>query len=260
MDTEHSGSSTGEAKLRGKVAIVTGASRGIGKAMCRYLGRAGARVAAAARTLESDGDRIGSLRETVAELEREGGEGLACRTDVRDPGQVDTLFATVMERWGRVDILVNNAGLMIGDLPFLRVDEGLWRQVMETNLFGAYHCAHCAVSIMLPQGGGTIINVSSGAAVRTGFLNQAYGVSKAALDRLTAGLGAEFREQGIACVSLSPSITDTNTVRRMYPEKQISSFAAHSDLPAQALCILLRSDDLMRHSGGVVTVRELLEV
>jgi NAD(P)-dependent dehydrogenase (short-subunit alcohol dehydrogenase family) len=247
-------------KLENRVVIVTGASRGIGRAMCEALGGAGARVVAAARSLEPDGLISGSLRETVAEVERQGGVALACQTDICDPTQVETLFSTVLKRWGRIDALVNNAGLMVGDRSFQETDAAIWREVLETNLFGAYYCAQRAVAVMIPQGGGTIVNVSSGAAVRTGFLNQAYGVSKAGLDRLTLGLGAELREHHIACISLSPSITDTETVRQIYPHKDIASFASSADLPAKALCALLEDEHPMRYSGRVVSVRELLEV
>ncbi len=245
--------------LTGKVIVVTGASRGIGRAMCEALGKRGARVAAAARTLAPGKTTRESLVETVAQVAHAGGEGLAHSVDVRDAEQVKGLFSAVLERWGRLDVLVNNAGLMIGERSFQDTDPALWRQVIETNLSGAYHCAWEAAAAMVSRGSGIIINVTSGAAVRTGFLNQAYGVSKAGLDRLTLGLAEELREWGVACVSLSPSVTDTATVRAMYPDKDITRFASPVEAPAEALCALLEDPDPMRYSGRVVTVRELLE-
>ncbi len=216
-------------------------------------------MAAAARTVAASDSARGSLVETVTAVEHAGGEGFTHSVDVRDEEQVKSLFSAVLGRWDRVDVLVNNAGLMLGERSFQDTGPTLWRQVIETNLSGAYHCAWEAAAAMVSRGSGIIINVTSGAAVRTGFLNQAYGVSKAGLDRLTLGLAEELREWGVACVSLSPSVTDTATVRAMYPDKDISRFASPVEAPAEALCALLEDPDPMRYSGRVVTVRELLE-
>ncbi len=242
--------------LEGRVAIVTGASRGIGRAMALALGRRGAMVVAAARTL---GPGPGSLEETVGLLEAAGGTGLAIPVDVREETQVEWLMARVMRRYRQVDLLVNNAGLMLGERGFTEISPSQWREVMDTNLWGAFLCCHHVVPAMVEREEGVIVNVSSGAAVRTGFLNIPYGVSKAGLDRLTLGLAAELADHGIACVSLSPSVTATNTVRRLYPGAEpVENWAQPPEMAAEALCALVEGDP-MRHSGQVVTARQLLE-
>ena len=110
---------------------------------------------------------------------------------------------------------------------------------------------------MMHQSSGVIVNVTSGAAVRTGFLNIAYGVSKAGLDRLTLGLGAELKAYGIACISLSPPASATDTVRRMYSNQNIETWAQPPALTARALCALLENHP-MQYTGQALSVREYL--
>jgi NAD(P)-dependent dehydrogenase (short-subunit alcohol dehydrogenase family) len=110
---------------------------------------------------------------------------------------------------------------------------------------------------MIRQSSGVIINITSGAAVRTGFLNIPYGVSKAGLDRLTLGLAAELRGNGIACVSMSPPVSATDTIRGMYPDQSVDSWAQPSEITARAVCKLLEGD-AMQYSGKVLSVREYL--
>jgi len=243
----------------GKVAVVTGASRGIGREMCVALAAAGVRVFAAARSLDAPTVGAGTLVETVAAITEAGGEGTALALDVRDPHAVDSAFAEVQIRCGRLDLLVNNAGVMVGDLSFDKLAPSIWSQILETNLSGAYHCCRAALPALLRGGGGVIVNVTSGAAVRTGFLNLAYGVSKAGLDRLTLGLADEYRERGLAAISLSPSVSNTASVRRMYPDRDLADSARPPEWPAKALVELLTHDDPMRYSGQVLAVRGYLQ-
>lgn len=231
--------------LQDQVIIVTGASRGIGRAAVAALAERGATVVAAARSLDSS-------------QSNPAGAALSMAVDVRDPIQVQRLLEQVHDRYQRVDVLINNAGIMVGDLDFTEVTPALWREILDTNLEGAFLCCWASVPIMLQQGFGTIINITSGAAVRTGFLNIPYGVSKAGLDRLTLGLGAELKQRGIACVSLSPPVTATTTVRQMYPDKAVESWAQPPELTARALCTLLQ-DEPLNYAGQVLSVREYLE-
>jgi NAD(P)-dependent dehydrogenase (short-subunit alcohol dehydrogenase family) len=164
----------------------------------------------------------------------------------------------VLNRFGRIDVLVNNAGLMAGDVAFTDLTAHLWSEIVDTNLWGAFLCCQAVVPAMIHQGQGVIVNITSGAAVRTGFLNIPYGVSKAGLDRLTLGLAAELKEHGIACLSLSPSVSATDTVRRMYPHRQVDAWAQSPELPARALCALLE-DEPMQYTGQVISVREYLQ-
>ncbi len=229
--------------LQGQIVIVTGASRGLGQAMARALAERGAVVVAAARGLTAQNPPAGAA--------------LAMSVEVRDPTQVQELAHQVQQRYGRIDVLVNNAGLMAGEVAFLDTTPELWREIVDTNLWGAFLCCRAVAPVMVNQGSGAIVNISSGAAVRTGFLNVPYGVSKAGLDRLTLGLSAELQQYGVACVSLSPPVSATETVRRLYAGRDVDAWAQPPELTARALCALL-ADDPMRYTGQVVAVREYL--
>ncbi len=242
--------------LKDQVIIITGASRGLGRAMALAVAQRGAIVIAAARTTGSG--RPDTIQETVRLIEAAGGKALAVPVDVRDEAQVAAMVEQVLDRCGRVDVLVNNAGLMVGNVAFTDTTPALWRDILDTNLGGAFLCCRAVVPTMIRQGKGMIVNITSGAAVRTGFLNVPYGVSKAGLDRLTLGLGAELKAHGIACVSLSPAVSATDTVRRMYPRQAVDDWARSAELPGRALCALL-ADDPMRYTGQVLSVREYLE-
>lgn len=238
--------------LRGRVVIVTGASRGLGLAMSRRLAEWGARIVGAARNAEV-------LQAAMAEIAAAEGEVLAVPADVRDERQVQRLVEQTLARFGRIDVLVNNAGLMAGDVAFADTTPALWREVLDTNLYGAFLCCRAVLPVMLEQGAGVIVNITSGAAVRTGFLNVPYGVSKAGLDRLTSGLAAEYGERGIACVSLSPPVSATATVRRMYADRDVDAWARPPEWTAGALCDLLGDDDVAAYNGRVLSVRAYLE-
>lgn len=244
--------------LNDTVIIVTGASRGLGRTMALALAKRGATVVAAARSTDSAFDSSGTIQEAVQAIQAEGGTGLAVAVDVRDQAQVEDMVLQVLNRFGRVDVLVNNAGLMVGDVAFTDITPTLWREIVDTNLGGAFLCCRAVVPAMMRQGHGVIVNISSGAAVRTGFLNIPYGVSKAGLDRLTQGLAAELKEHGIACISLSPSVSATDTVRAMFADRDIDAWAQSPELPARALCALLE-DEPIQYTGKVISVREYLE-
>jgi 3-oxoacyl-[acyl-carrier protein] reductase len=230
--------------LQERVIIVTGASRGLGRLMVQTLAERKATVVAAARSLRSAQDKP-------------EGAALSISVDVRDQAQVRNLVQQVLDRYGRVDVLVNNAGLMIGDVPFTDTTPELWQAILDINLWGAFLCCQAVVPVMLHQHSGVIVNITSGAAVRTGFLNVPYGVSKAGLDRLTLGLGAELQQYGIACISLSPPVSATDTVRRLYPERDVDTWAQPPELTARALCALL-ADEPLQYTGQVLSVRDYL--
>ena len=241
--------------LQGRTVLITGASRGLGRAMALELGRAGAMLALHARPQRGRPDRLDQL---LVEVELAGGEGITARADVRDPEQVQTLVDQLIARLGRIDVLVNNAGIFGGEWGLLEVDPAAWRNILDTNLTGPFLMARAIVPHMLRAGGGVIVDITSGAAVRTGFLNPAYGVAKAGLDRLTLALHAEFAAQGIACVSLSPPVSATEPIRRLYSEQALAERrAAPPEMTATALRRLLEQDP-MRYSGRVISVRDLV--
>jgi 3-oxoacyl-[acyl-carrier protein] reductase len=242
--------------LREQIAIVTGASRGIGRAIALELGRRATFVAAVFRG-EDDASKPAGIYRTVQTIEEEGGRALAIAADIRIEDQVNAMVERVLGTFGRIDILINNAGIMVGDIAFLETTPSVWREIIDTNLTGAYLCCRAVIPSMLSQVAGVVVNITSGAAVRTGFLNVPYGVSKAGLDRLTRGLAAEFQAQGIACISLSPPVSDTETVRKIYPERHVEAWAQPPEQTAEALCMLLE-DQPMRYTGQVVAVSEYL--
>lgn len=240
--------------LHGRIILITGASRGLGRAMALELGRAGATLALHSRQQRGRPDRLDQL---LVELELAGGAGMTVCADVRDPAQVQTMVDQVLARLGRIDVLVNNAGIFGGELGLLDIDPATWSNVLSTNLSGPFQMARAVVPHMLQAGRGVIVNITSGAAVRTGFLNAAYGVSKAGLDRLTLALHAEFGSSGLACLSLSPPVSATEPVRRLYSEQQLAQRrAAAPEVTATALRRLLEQDPA-RYSGQIIAVRDL---
>ena len=153
--------------------LVTGGSHGLGQAIIRRLQQEGARVVCCSRTSPHYiGERFISLP-----------------VDVRCIEQVESMMMKIREYWGGLDVLINNAALMAGERAMAELAPDVWHQVIDTNLNGCYHCCYQGIPLMGSQG--IIINLTSGAAVRAGFLNIAYGVSKAAIDRLTFGVAAE---------------------------------------------------------------------
>jgi 3-oxoacyl-[acyl-carrier protein] reductase len=250
-----SNTSDQQTPLKDQVVLITGASRGLGRAMAVELGRGGAIVALHARQHRGRPDR---LDQALVEIELEGGRGMTVRGDVREPDQVQAMVEQVIARYGRIDVLINNAGVFGGEWGLLEVDPSAWHKILDTNLTGPFLCARAVVPHMLRAGTGTIVNVTSGAAVRTGFLNPAYGVSKAGLDRLTVALHAEFGERGVTSVSLSPPVSATEPVRRLYSDRELSERrAAPPEITARALRRLLERG-AGKYAGGVVGVRDLV--
>jgi len=187
--------------LKDKVALVTGASQGIGRATSRYLAAAGAKVAVAARNAE----KLASL---VTEIEAAGGAALAVPLDVADPAQVKSAFQTVLAKFGRLDILVNNAAITRDTLA-LRMKLDDWEAVLRTNLTGAHLCIQQALGAMLKQRSGRIINISSVVA-ETGNAGQSnYVASKAGLIGLTRAIAVEVASRSITVNAIAPGFIET---------------------------------------------------
>jgi 3-oxoacyl-[acyl-carrier protein] reductase len=187
--------------LKDKVALVTGASQGIGRATALALAEAGARVAVAARS----GDKLLSL---VSEMEAQGGAGLAVIMDVADAAQVKAGFQQVLGKFGRLDILVNNAAITRDTLA-LRMKLEDWDAVLRTNLTGAHLCIQQALGAMLKQRSGRIINLSSVVA-QTGNAGQAnYVASKAGLIGLTRAIAVEVASRSITVNAIAPGFIET---------------------------------------------------
>lgn len=196
--------------LRGHVALVTGASRGIGKATALRLAQAGARLVLAAR---SEGD----LTAVKAEIEAQGGTACVARGDIAQEEDVRAIVRTAFEAQGRLDILVNCAGIGVFG-PLTETSTADWDRVMATNARGPFMMCREAVPVMARNGGGCIINVSSVVGVK-GYTNQgAYGASKHALMGMTKVLAQEVQPLGIRVHVLCPGGVDTDLVAQARPD------------------------------------------
>src|SRR5882724_6596491 len=187
--------------LSGRVALVTGASQGIGRTCALRLAKEGATVAVAARNQEK-------LNELVAEITAAGGKAAAFALDVRDEEQVKATVKAIIAQFGKIDILVNNAGITRDQLV-MRMKRADWDAVLQTNLTSAYLCTQQVTSSMLKQRWGRIINISSifGQMGQAGQAN--YSASKAGLIGLTMAIARELASRSITCNAVAPGFIDT---------------------------------------------------
>lgn len=186
--------------LEGKVAVITGGSRGIGFAIAQALSRQGCHVAITGRAPQA-------LKAALEELKQADAEAMAHPCDVGDPAQVEQLFAAVKKAHSSIDILVNNAGVTHALAPVEKVSVADWKRVIDTNLTGMFLCARLALPLM--QAGGTIVNNLSVAALQPFEGMAAYNASKFGALGFTNLLREELRERGIRVLALIPGPTDT---------------------------------------------------
>lgn len=238
--------------LSGKVALVTGASQGIGRATLIALAEAGARVAAAARNATK-------LKEAAEAVAAAGGEALAIPMDVADAEQVKAGFRQTLERFGRLDILVNNAGIA-RDALALRMKPEDWGAVLRTNLTGAMLCIQQALAPMVRQRSGRIINVSSVVA-QTGNPGQAnYVAAKAGLIGLTKAIAVEVASRNITVNAVAPGFIATQMTDSL-PQKLKDELVARiplgrlgTDRDVAAAIVFLASDEAGYITGHVLAV------
>lgn len=192
-------------RLQDKVAIVTGASRGLGQAVAEAFGREGAIVVVAARTEAVKDERLpGTIHEVAGGIEAAGGRAVAVRCNVGDAESVAAMVQTVMDQFGRIDILVNNAAVQPpGRLSTIQLRH--WELEFKVNVHGVFWCTRAVQEPMQAQGGGVILNVSSVAANnmeegRSGH----YGVTKVAVEAMTRGFATELKDAGIAVNAIKP--------------------------------------------------------
>ncbi len=189
-------------ELKDKVVVVTGASRGIGAATVRAFAGQGAKVVATARS-------AGAIEALAAEVRADGGEAVAVPGDVAVYADVEAVVGAATERFGRLDVLVNNAGVIE---PIARLEDGdpaAWGAAFDVNAKGVYHGLRAAIPVMRAQGGGVIVNVSSGAAVNALEGWSHYCAGKAAALMLTRCADLEHRDHNIRVVGLSPGTVAT---------------------------------------------------
>ncbi len=204
--------------LEGKVAVITGASRGIGEAIAKTFAKNGARVVLSSRKQEA-------LDQVASAIKDEGGEAmpLACHTGKTE--MIDELFKKVMDNYGRVDVLVNNAATnpYFGDV--LHISEGQYDKTFEVNTKGYFFMAQKAGDIMVQQGKGSIINVASIAGMAASPMQAVYGMTKAAVILMTKCFARELGAFGVRCNAVAPGLTETHFSSVLINTKEIYEHA-----------------------------------
>jgi NAD(P)-dependent dehydrogenase (short-subunit alcohol dehydrogenase family) len=245
-------------RLDGEVAVVTGGGRGVGRAIARSLGQAGASVAVVART-PSD------VEATAAMLAEGGGQAVGIRADVTDEASVDTAMTEVARSFGPVTILVNCAGTCGAIGPLWEIEPDDWRRDVDASLLGTFLCARAVLPAMVARRSGRVINVSSYAAIRATPCIAAYGAAKAALVHLTNTLAAETAPFGVSVFAMTPGRVRTAMTEYMLESqtgKQWSIMPTGEWLPAEragALAVVLSSGRADALSGRFIHVLDDVE-
>jgi len=236
------------AELTGKVALVTGSSRGIGRACVLKLAEAGARV------VINYFSQIGAAREVQAQIEAAGGEALIIQADISQSDQVQAMFEQVMAQWGRLDILVNNAGITRDGL-LLRMQAEDWDDVVSTNLRGLFNCTKRAAKIMLKQKSGKIVNLSSvvGQVGNEGQAN--YATTKAGILGFTRSVALELASRGISVNAVAPGYIESEMTDGISEAKRAEllqkiPFQRFGSCEEVAEMVLFLSSDKCRYITG----------
>ncbi len=245
-------------KLKGRVVIVTGASRGLGKAMALALAKEGAHVAVAARTEEARKNGLpGTIHETAEEIKSSGGSCLPVQCDVTSEEQVEAMVRSVLREFGTVDALINNAGIAFR-APVWEVPLKRWELVLRVNITGSFICTKAVLPTMMERKRGSIILLSSVQAQSRGSVPSglAYGVSKAALERMTYGLATELGRFNIAvnCIKPKGSVV-TEGMRFLNPDADQSRWDTSEKIVKAAL--FLAGQDASGVTGIVANDEEL---
>ena len=200
-------------RLDGKIAIVTGSGRGLGKAMAVSLAEAGADVVVTARSIDQ-------VRETSQEIENLGRKCLAVKTDVTNRDDVDALIRKTLDQFGGIDILINNVGMaIVKDLMNTSPEE--WQKQIDTNLTSAYLCCRAAGKHMLEKGSGKVVNVATVAGVRGKWKMSGYGASKAGVIQLTKTLAIEWARYNVSVNCIIPGIFYTSATKSVLDDEKM---------------------------------------
>jgi dehydrogenase/reductase SDR family protein 1 len=252
--------------LKGQVAIITGGSRGIGKGIALGLGQAGATAYVTGRTLQDGTSKWpGTIALTAQELTSLGGRGVAVRCDHRNDQEVEAVFKRVMDEQNRLDILVNNAtsfgetptsqGYDPGDVQFWELPFSQWDEMLDIGLRSHYVASVLAAQIMVPRRKGVIINVSSGGATQYAG-NVAYGVGKAAVDKLSSDTAYQLRQHNVASISIWPPLTRTEKVMA-YKERYDLKKSYSPIFTGLAVAALAADPKIMDKTGQALRVTDL---
>jgi len=215
--------------LNSKVALITGASRGIGRATAELFAREGAKVVLCSR-------RKQYLGETMASITATGGEAIARIADVGIAREAEALVRLAVTRYGRLDILINNAGILGSRIPIVEYSHREWTQVLRINLNGTFFVSQSAAKVMIGQGTGSIITLSSSVGRRGRGLWGAYAVSKFGVEGLSQVMADELRSAGVCVVTFNPGGTRTAMRAEAYPSEDPAAVR----LPIEAARALLQ--------------------
>ncbi len=240
-------------RLDGKTAVVTGAGRGLGRAMALALAEAGCDIVAAARTRSQ-------IEETAALVQAKGRRSLPMPTDTTDPASVRAMVDAVIAEFGRIDILVNNAGGATAGMgkPVEQITDEEWHTGIDTNLSGTFYCCRAAIPHMLRQGGGKIINITSGFGLRGGRENFMYTSAKAGLINFTRSLAMTYAPHNIQCNLIAPGLFPHDNpamVEWWRGGKFVPMGRLGRDEELGPLCVFLASD-LSSYMNGQVMALE----
>lgn len=255
--------------LADKVALVTGSSRGIGKVLALRLADEGADIVVCARS-DTPSDLPGTIGETAAAIEAKGRRALAVKLDLVDDRSVDSAVAAAVGRFGRIDILVNNAVLVGPRLPFIGGNSEFLDQAYRVNVRSPYRMTQTISKLMSEAGGGAIINVTSGSAkhnppptrpiteAELDALDPSYGITKAALDRMTTAYASELMAENISIVSVSPGLVITERIRQAAIRRNVAFERAEPpEVIASAVALLAREG--MKYTGQILFAKDLLD-
>ncbi len=245
-------------RLAGKVVLVTGGSRGIGRAVAREAGREGARVALSFREKEEDAEAV--VREIASgAVPGSGGEAAAFRADLARPEAASELVDAVLQRFGAIDALVNNAGI-VRDGLVAAMEDGDWEEVLRVNAGGVFRMCRAVAMPMMRAKRGRIVNLSSVAATKPGRGQANYAASKGAIEALTRALAIELAPKGIAVNAVAPGVIETEMtafVRGAAPEEVLAHipFKRYGSADEVARAVLfLASDEASYITGAVLPV------
>lgn len=251
--------------LTGKIAVVAGASRGVGRGCALELGHAGAIVYVLGRTInEGDNEFAGSLAKTVREIFELGGEAIPVVCDLRSDDAIASVFSRIIEERGQIDILVNSAFALppgCGNAePFYATPISYWDDMTDTTARSAYVTTWHAAQHMIPRVRGLIVNISSQGS-REYFIHTTYGVSKSALDRIGQDAGRELAPVGVSLVTLWPSFVLTERIVDLDAEEWgLDRDNAESPrFTGRGIVALATDDNVLAKSGRIYTTRQLAE-
>jgi NAD(P)-dependent dehydrogenase (short-subunit alcohol dehydrogenase family) len=269
-----------ELDLAGKVVIITGASRGVGKQTALEFTRRGASVVLAARTVKADDNLPGTLGETLKQIEAAGGQAIAVATDLVKEEDLKRLVDTAVKRFGGVDILINNAAATTGDIwgkPFLELTREEWLYQFAVNTHAPFTLTQLVVPIMEKRGGGRIINLSTGSGEvfrqaeepvmhesvgKFSLVVPGYFASKRALDRFANVMAPEFARKNIFVIGMNPGLVATELVAIRVKENGLdNTVAVPMTVPARMLVYFAACENPLEYTGRVFWAeREMAEM